>query len=154
MKTSFVTSLYQPEGRSVTGVPVPESAIDELGAGKKPAVTITVRGASMAESFVYRSTVASMGGQFLISFSSASRDATGLKAGDEIDVTLELDDQPRTIETPHDLMSSLTEAGLLDTFLGLSYSKQRGYVEPIEAAKTVETRQRRVEKVVTDLSGS
>lgn len=152
MTTSFSTSLFQPEGRNVTGVPVPESAIDELGAGKKPAVTVTVLGSGMTEPFVYRSSVAVMGGKYLIAFSSASRDATGLNGGDAIDVTLELDEQPRTIATPHDLMTSLTEAGLLDTFLALSYSKQRGYVEPIEAAKTVETRQRRVDKVIADLT--
>jgi hypothetical protein len=141
---AFTTTLLK-QGNN-TGVLVPDTIVDELGGGKRPKVVVTVG------DYTYRSSVASMGGRFLIAFSSAHRAATGLVGGETIDVTLEIDDAPREIEVPDDLAAALAAAGVRDAFDALSFSAKRGHVEPIAAAKGEDTRARRVQKVVDTLS--
>lgn len=89
---TFSGHLFQ-DG-SNTGIEVPPATDEALGSGRRPAVVMTVNG------YTYRSTVAVMGGRHLISFSSDRRRETGLAGGDAIDVTLELDTAPRTVEVP------------------------------------------------------
>ncbi len=50
-------------GSNNTGIEVPPEIVEQLGAGKRPAVVVTVNG------FTYRTTVAVMGGRFLMPFS-------------------------------------------------------------------------------------
>ncbi|MDJ0394453.1 DUF1905 domain-containing protein [Rhodococcus sp. G-MC3] len=57
------TSTVELGGKTATGIEVPASVITELGSGKRPAVTVTVNG------YCYRSTVASMGGRFMVPLS-------------------------------------------------------------------------------------
>lgn len=126
-----------------TGIVVPEDAIAELGAGKRPAVLVNVNGHE------YRSTVAVMSGKYMISISAAVRKATGLGATDPITVTLTVADTPREVNLPHDFQTAL--AATADTsafFARLSNSLQRYHVDNIEAAKTPETRQRRIDKAI------
>jgi hypothetical protein len=150
---TFASILTQAEGMTATGIPVPPAVVEALGAGKNPPVTAHVRGAaSDADWYTYRITVATRDGQPIMSFSSAHREASGLVAGDPLEVRIEHDSTPRTIELPEDLSSALTASGGLDRFLALSYSKQRGYVEPVEAAKAIDTRQRRIDKIVAEFS--
>ena len=141
-KQSFETILFL-DGNN-TGIEVPSEIVEALGSGKKPAVTVTVNG-----DFTYRSTVAVMGGRFLIPFSADKRAATGLRGNDRIAVTLELDTAPRVMEVPPDLQAVLDADPAAKAFFDtLSYSKQRAHIEPINAAKAPETRARRIEKSV------
>jgi uncharacterized protein YdeI (YjbR/CyaY-like superfamily) len=90
-----------------------------------------------------------MGGVHLISVSAAIRKETGLKAGDPITVTLTVEHAPRTVDVPADLLAAFTSApGTKAFFDGLSNSLQRYHVDNIAAAKTDETRQRRIDKTV------
>lgn len=140
-KHTFKTTLLQ-QGNN-TGIEVPAAVIEALGAGKKPAVNVTVNG------FAYRSTIAVMGGRNLIAFSSDKRAATGLAGGDAIEVTLELDTAPRIMEVPADLQKALDKNKAAKAyFQTLSYSNQRRHIDPINDAKTPETRARRIEKSV------
>ncbi len=140
-KQSFKTTLHQVGNN--TGIVVPPAIIEALAAGKKPALTVSVNG------YTYRSSVATMGGQFMISFSSAHRAATGLKGGEKIEVTLELDTAPRVMEVPPDLRAALDKDKAAKAYFAtLSYSNQRRHIEPIIDAKTPETRARRIEKSV------
>src|SRR5262245_56757236 len=84
-----------------TGIEVPADVVEALGAGKRPAVVVNVNG------FEYRSTVAPMGGKFLIPFSAARRQESGIKGGDALDVELAVDTAPRTVEVPDDLRTAL-----------------------------------------------
>ncbi|KAA0116961.1 YdeI/OmpD-associated family protein [Mycolicibacterium sp. P9-22] len=142
--TSFATVLFQ-DGNN-TGVEVPESAVAALGRGKRPAVLVEVNG------FRFRSTVAPMGGKFLIPFSAARREASGITGGDAIDVTLTVDTEPRTVEVPEDLRAALHEAGATAAWDALSYSKRKEHARSVTAAKKPETRARRVETVVAKLA--
>lgn len=131
-----------------TGIEVPQTVVDALGAGRKPAVIVTVNGYS------YRSTIAVMGGKSLIAFSSDKRAATGITGGDPIHVELEVDHEPRTVAVPDDLAAALATAGLTDDFAALSVSNRKRHVLAVEGAKAAETRARRVAAVVTALDGA
>ena len=141
----FETTLAQTGNN--TGIVVPPEVVDELGGGKRPAVNVTVNG------FEYRSTIAVMGGRFMIAFSSDKRAATGIAGGDPISVELTLDTAPRTVEVPADLATALDEAGARDAFERLSPSAKKAHVTNVEGTKNEETRARRVAAVVAKLLG-
>ena len=131
-------------GRTSTGIPVPAEVVEALGAGRRPPVRVTIDGR-----YSYRSSVAPMGGEYLVSLSAEHREASGVAAGDEVEVHLELDTDPREVTVPADLALALEgEPEARAFFDGLSFSRQQWYVLPIEQAKKPETRQRRVEKAV------
>lgn len=140
----FDTTLSQTGNN--TGIEVPPEVIDELGAGKRPAVVVEVNG------YVYASTVGVMGGRFLIPFSSDKRAATGLSGGEAITVTLTLDTTPRTVEVPDDLAAALAAASVRASFDALSPSARKAHVTSVESAKAADTRARRITVVVDKLS--
>ena len=131
-----------------TGIEVPAEVVDALGAGKRPPVSITVNG------YTYRSTVASMGGKYLLPFSAEWRSESGISGGDAIDVELELDTAPRVVDVPEDLRATLDGSpDAAAAWAKLSYSQQKGHVTSVSGAKAAETRDRRVAAVVTKLVG-
>ena len=72
-----------------------------------------------------------------------------MDAGDEVDVSLELDTAPRVVEPPEDFAAALAgDAKARAFFDGLSNSNKSWLVLNIEGAKTAETRRRRIEKHV------
>jgi hypothetical protein len=124
-----------------TGIIVPAQFIEDLGAGKRPAVIVDLNG------YEYRNTVGVMGGKHLISVSAAVRSATGLKGGDAIHVTLTVATEPRPVEIPADFGAALeANRDAKAFFRNLSNSLQRFHIDNINEAKTPETRQRRIEK--------
>lgn len=129
-----------------TGIEVPPEVLEELGGGRRPAVNVTVNG------FDYRSTVASMGGKYLIAFSSDKRAASGIRGGDAITVDLTLDTAPRTVDVPEDLAAALAAAGVTEAFEKLSPSAKKTHVDNVHGAKADETRIRRIEAIVAKLS--
>ena len=133
-------------GKTAAGIEVPLRVLEDLGAGKRPPVRVTINGHS------YRTSVGSMGGRYLVSCSVENRRAAGVAAGDTVDVELVLDDQPREVALPDDFAQALrSESGAARFFDGLSYSERRWFVMGIEDAKTAETRQRRIIKAVERL---
>jgi len=134
-------------GKTATGIEVPADVMAALGAGKRPKVTVTING------FSYPSTVGAMGGLSLIPISADVRAKARVAAGDEVDVDVVPDTEPRTVEIPADLAVALDAApAARAAFDKLSYSGQRAHVLAVEQAKTADTRARRVAKVITDLS--
>jgi hypothetical protein len=126
-----------------TGIVVPEEVIGQLAAGKRPAVLVDVNG------YQYRSTVAVMGGRHMISISAAVRKATGLKGGDLIRVTLAAADTPQEVILPADFAAALAADEEASAFFGeLSNSMQRYHIDNITAAKSADTRQRRIDKAL------
>jgi hypothetical protein len=137
----FRTTLLL-NGRTATGIRVPDDVVAALGAGKRPAVSVTLNGG-----YTYRSTVAVMGGEYMLPVSAEVRAGAGVAAGDELDVELVLDTAPREVDVPADLRTALDAApAAAAAFAALSYSKQRAHVLSVEGAKTAETRARRVER--------
>jgi len=141
---TFSTAMFQ-DGNN-TGIEVPEDAVEQLGAGKRAAVIVDVNG------YQYRSTIAPMGGRYLIPFSAARRDESGIKGGDAVTVTLTADDAPRTVEVPDDLKAALDGSpAALAAWDALSYSRRKEHVRSVVDAKKPETRARRVASVVDNL---
>ena len=128
---TFHTTILQT-GKNTAGIQVPEEVMEKLAAGKRPLVRVTIH------QYTYRSAVAVMGGKYMIGFSSEHRKATGLQGGDETDVTLELDVEPRTVEIPEDLKDALSKANLLNAFEKTAPSMKKEYVRQVEEAKAQE----------------
>lgn len=141
----FSTTL-ELGGKTATGMRVPAAVVESLGSGKKPAVRVTING------YTYRSTVAVYGGEFFLPVSAEVRQGAGIAAGDEIEVVVELDTQPREVVVPPDFAAALdADAPARRFFDGLSYSNKRRFVLAIEDARTPETRQRRIDKSIEKL---
>jgi len=134
-------------GKTAAGIVVPPDVVESLGKGKKPPVKVTING-----SYTYRSTVAVMGGAYMIGVSNEHRTNAGVAAGDEVDIDLELDTEPRVLAVPADFAEALDRDPEARRFFdGLSYSNRSRFTLSIEDAKTPETRQRRIEKSVATL---
>jgi hypothetical protein len=145
--TTFTATVEQAAGKSATGIEVPLAVLDELGAGRRSAVVVTLG------AYEYRTTVGVMGGRHLLPLSAERRSEAGVAAGDEVVVGLRVDTAPRTTEVPADLAAALEDAGQRPTFDALSPSRRKEHVRSIESAKAPATRERRVAKVVASLSG-
>ncbi len=134
------------EGKNAAGIQVPDEVVDSFGAGKRPPVVVTVNGYS------YRNTVAVMGGVYMVSISAQHRAASGVSAGDELDIDVALDTQPRTVPVPDDLAAALdADPDAKRTWDAGAYSYRKEVVRSLEDAKTEETRARRLAKAVTAL---
>lgn len=133
-------------GKTATGIEVPEDVVAELGSGNRPPVTVTIGG------HTYRTTVARMGGRFLVPLSAENRTAAGVAAGDEVDVDIEPDTGPREVEVPADLAEALArDDAARSAFDGLSYTHRKEWVRWVEEAKKAETRATRLAKTVESL---
>lgn len=142
---TFHTTILKAGG-TATGIEIPPAIIEELGAGKKPPVKVTMNGKT------YQSTVAVMGGVYMVGVSAENRALTGVQGGDEVDVTLELDSSPRVYELPEDLAAALAaKSGATEAFHAAAPSKRKEFVRQVTDAKTPETRERRIAKIVADL---
>ena len=142
MAEVFRTEI-RSNGKTAAGISVPPEVVERLGQGKRPQVTVTIAGHS------YRSTVAVMGGEYLVGVSVENRRLAGVEAGDVVDVRLELDTKPREVEVPADLAAALADEPEARAFFdGLSYSNRRWFVLNVTGTKNEETRKRRVERSV------
>ena len=130
-------------GKTATGIRIPDEVVEALGSGKRPAVRVTING------FTYRSTVAVMDQAYMVGISAENRAGAGVEGGDEVEVDIELDTAPRDVMVPADFFAALdAEPAARRTFDALSYSNKSWHVLSVEAAKTDETRQRRIAKSV------
>jgi hypothetical protein len=131
-------------GKTATGIQVPDDVVEELGAGKRPAVVVTVGG------HTYRTTVAPMGGAYWIPLAAEHREAAGVQAEQEVDVEIALDSAPRVVELPDDLSAALDDSAR-SAFDGLAPSHKKEWVRWVTEAKKPETRAARIEKTVEGL---
>jgi hypothetical protein len=139
-------ATLESNGKTATGIRVPDEVVEALGAGRKPAVHVSIAG------HTYRSTIASRGGRYLLGVSAENRERAGVAAGDELDVELELDTEPREVAVPPDLMAAFAATAEAKRFFDtLTPSQKQWYVLPIEQAKAVETRERRIAKALAML---
>jgi hypothetical protein len=146
MQATFTTIVLKDDQVNATGLPVPAEAVTAMGAGKKPKVKVSLNG------HTYRSTVAAYGDVFILPLSAEHRTAAGVQAGDTVEVTIELDTEPRTVEVPADLAAALAaKPGARPAFDALSYTLRKEAVRQVESAKAQETRTRRIAAIVAKL---
>jgi hypothetical protein len=138
----FHTTILQ-SGKTATGIRIPDEIVEGLGAGKRPAVNVTING------YTYRSTVAVMGGDYMVGVNADNRVGAGVAGGDEVDVDIALDTAPREVSVPADLAAALdAEPAARRTFDALSNSNKSWHTLQVDGAKTDETRQRRIARSV------
>ncbi|WP_242908032.1 YdeI/OmpD-associated family protein [Actinomadura terrae] len=142
----FRTQVEPPE--PMRGLEVPPEVVEALGGGARPPVTITVNGHS------WRSRVAIMRGRHLLGLSKANRQAAGVEIGEEVEVELELDTEPRVVVEPADFARALDgDSAARAAYDALPDGRKREHVRAIESAKRPETRLRRIEKAIATLRG-
>ena len=141
---SFATTLFL-DGNNV-GIEVPEDVVESFDADKRVPVIVTIAGYS------YPSTIAVMGGRYLIALAREHRVAAGVAGGETHEVSLVHDTSPRITPVPDDLAEALAAAGLRERFDALGPSHRKEHVRSVTDAKTEATRQRRIAKVVEALS--
>lgn len=121
--------------------------VEEIFGNKRPKVKATIQGVP------YRGTLVRMGGPYhLLPVLKEIREKIGKSFGDEIEIEVEEDTEPRQVEIPQDLKDALQDhPQALAFFLRLSYTHQKEYVRWIEEARRVQTRQSRVAQTVEKL---
>ena len=145
MSVRFRTTIQQT-GKTAMGFEVPPEAVDALGAGKRPPVTVTING------YTYRNSVAVMGGAYMIGVSSEHRGPAGVTGGDDVDVELALDSAPREVAVPPELEAALdADPAARATFDRLSYSNKSWHALQVAGTNNPETRARRIEKSIAAL---
>ncbi len=133
-------------GKTATGFAVPDDVVAALGAGRRPAVRVTLG------PHTYRTTIAPMGGRFLIPLSAEHRAAAGVAAGDEVEVEVEADTAPRDVVVPADFADALAQDQRAQAFFqGLAYSHRKEWVRWIDSAKKPDTRTSRLAAAVDAL---
>lgn len=133
-------------GKTATGIAVPDEVVTALASGRRPPVTVTVGGHS------YRTTVASMGGRFMVPLSAENRAAAGVAAGDEVEVEVVGDTAPRQVIVPDDLAQALAaDPAAAAFFEGLAPSHRKEWVRWLEEAKQAQTRASRLAKTIAAL---
>lgn len=139
---TFKTVIQNPGGGGAF-VEVPFDVEAAFGS-KKPRVK------AMIEGVPYRGLLVRMGGpNHILIILKGIREQIGKTFGDEIQVSVEVDAEPRVVEVPVELKKAFrVEKEAKAIFEKLSYTHQREYVIWINEARREETRQNRVVKTI------
>lgn len=142
MASTQFSARLERAGKTSARLPVPVD-LKELYGRARPPLKVTIRG------HTWRTTPGVYGGVAYIGLNKDVRAAAGVDAGDRVDVTVELDTEPRTVDIPDDLSVALArDPDARTAFETLSFTHRREYVEWIEDAKRPETRVRRIAETV------
>lgn len=125
-----------------TGIEIPNKILETLGVSKRQSLMISVNG------YEYQCTPGTINGKTVVSFSSEHRKKTSLKGGEQIHIQLRVAVTPKKVEMPAEFLKALKISGTDAFFTTLSNSLQRYHCDLINAAKTEETKQKRIQKAV------
>ena len=141
-KQTIKVKLEKHETLEATGITIPFD-VEEVFGAKRVAVKATINGA------VYRGSIVRMGGKYMLGIPKVFRQEAGLKAGDNIVVTIEKDTEERKVDLPSDLAQELRkDPRLNEAWKKLSYTIRKEQARGLEEAKKPETRARRLEKTL------
>jgi hypothetical protein len=136
-------SRLLPRGNACAVV-LDDDQVAAVGEGaKRFPVVATVNG------YTWRTSIARMGGEFLLGLNREVREGACVQTDDEVDVSVALDTAPREVEVPEALAAALAadpEAGAI--YEGMAFTHRKEYARWIAEAKKEETRQRRVRQAV------
>ena len=144
----FRVLLEKDEHSEATGIKIPFDVQQAFGTRARVPVTGTING------FPFRSSIFPMGdGHHYMVVNKELRAGAGVKGGDTISIVMQRDDAPRVITLPLDLARALRgNRAAQAAWDKLSYTHRKEHVKAIEEAKKPETRQRRIEKTIAQLS--
>jgi hypothetical protein len=132
-------TVLEPRGPAAAVI-LTDEQVAEIGGGKKTApVRVTVNG------HTFPGRIARMGGESMIGFSRAVREAAGVEAGQELDFEIVLDDAPREVEVPPALAQAFEgDPEARARFDALAFTHRKEFARWVQEAKREETRERRV----------
>jgi hypothetical protein len=134
-----LTTTLQARGPAAAVV-LTDDQVAEVGEGRKAfPVRATING------YTWAGRVSRMGGEFLLGMRREVREAARAEAGDEVTVTIALDEAPREVEVPPALAQALEgDAAAKARFDDLAFTHRKEFAQWIAEAKKDETRERRV----------
>ncbi len=145
-KVIALKAVLEINEKNATGIAIPNEILSEFGTNKKTFVKAKIKNQT------FRTSIASVGGKYFLGISSDIIANADIDAGDEIDVELQLDSEIKDVVVPEDLKLALEQNdAALRNFNQLSHSNKRRLLIPIDEAKTEETRQRRIDKIINVL---
>jgi hypothetical protein len=136
-----------PRGGGGTLVPIPKDVANKLGLKGMPRIQAVIAGTP------YRGSLMPMGdGTYCLGVLKSIQEAAGVGQGDTIEVAIELDTAPRTVEPPADLARILAiDKKAAEAWAKLSFTNQKEMARSLEEAKKPETRERRLQAAVARL---
>ena len=142
-KKQTFTAEIKNAGGGGAFVEIPFDVEQEFGS-KRPKIR------AMIEGVPYRGILTRMGSEYhMLIILKGIREQIGKTFGDQIEITVEPDSEPRQIEIPKDLMKEFKKDKDAKAFFDkLSYTHRREYVNWINEAKKEETRQNRIVKTI------
>jgi hypothetical protein len=134
-----LTTTLQPRGPAAAVV-LADDEVAEVGEGRKAfPVQVTING------YTWAGRVSRMGGEFLLGLNREVRTGAGVEAGDEVTVTIALDEAPREVEVPPALALALEgDAAAKARFEALAFTHRKEFARWIAEARKDEARERRV----------
>lgn len=143
----FRVQLEKHENSEATGITIPFDVEKTYDTRSRVPVRGTING------FPYRGTIFPVGGKHILVVNRELRANAKVTGGEQVSVTMERDDEPRIITPPTDLARALhankTAQAAWDK---LSYTHKKEHARAVEDAKRPETRVRRIEKTITQLT--
>lgn len=146
MQTNYETTVIGFGNHASLEIP-PEN-LAEIGGNKRAPLKVTING------HTYQSTATGVDGKCMVVFPTKDRQISGVAAGDNVKVTLVLDDGYREVDMPLELINALKAHGLTGVFHDLSYSKRRAFARSVSESRAVETRQRHIDKIISTIKSS
>jgi hypothetical protein len=145
----FEATLERPDTPgSWTYLDIPFDVEEVFGRKGQVKVKGTING------YPYRSSTMPKGdGSHFLVVNKTIRDKINVTQGNSVQIVMDLDTDPRTVEVPDDFQQALdmhSEAKAI--FEKFSYSRQNEYVTWIESAKADKTRKNRIQSAVERLA--
>ena len=127
-------------------IELPFDVREEFGKARPP-IRITING------YTYRSTVSVYGDKYFVPVRKSNQDAAGIKEGDSVAVTILADTDARTVKPPAPLAAALKKNPKAKAaWESLSFTNKKECADAIVQAKKEETRDRRLEKILKQLT--
>lgn len=128
-------------------MPIPTDVAASLGLKGMPKIQAVIAGVP------YRGSLMPMGdGTYCLGVLKSIQEGAGVGLGDTIEVLIELDTEPRSVEPPTDLAQVLNrDRRAAAAWAKLSFTNQKEIARSLEEAKKPETRERRLKAAVARL---
>ena len=129
-------------------ITIPFDVQEVFGSRARVSVKGTING------FPYRSSIFPEGnGTHTLTVNRSMRDGANVKVGDVLNVVMEVDSAPRSVDVPADFKDALSKnKKAREFFETLPPSHKRAYVEAIMEAKKSETRTKRIDHAIEMLA--
>lgn len=146
MTTTYKTTVIGNGNHA--SLEIPPVNLAEIKGNKRAPLKITIN------NHTYQSTATGVDGKCMVVFPLRDREAAGVTSGEVVEVTLELDSGYREVDIPTVLVEALEARALTEQFHDLAYSKRKEFARSVAEASAIETKQRRIEKIVALLERS